>query len=89
MITRIFAVIALVGFAVGLGGELADNDSVAHGGEAAFAIFGGTAWIMAMCKLWKKRRDELAPKTSRDRTPLTVALAESAARSASRGKRKK
>ena len=64
MITRALAILALIGVSVGLGGELTGNVLLARLGEAAFFGFGFTAWILAMCKIWKRRRNQLAAKST-------------------------
>ena len=87
MIARAFAVLALAGFAIGLCGEIAQDITWARLGEAAFLIFGFSAWILAMCRVWKKRAERLAPK-SREHVPLTTALAQAAALSIERARRK-
>jgi hypothetical protein len=86
VITRAFAVLALVGFAIGLGAEIAGNVALARAGEAAFFMLGLAAWVMSMRKRWRRRVEasKLAP-----RGPLTTELAQAAAQSIARGRKKK
>jgi hypothetical protein len=83
---RIVAILALIAFAAGLVGILSSNAALAEDGERLFVVGALAVWILGVWKLWKQKAARQPPKPSTDRAPLTVALAESAARSISRAK---